>query len=59
MPLPNDDNGTLLPFVIGGDEVFALSQYVLRPYPSRNLDIARRIHKDYLKQEEWWNVRLS
>ena len=25
-------------------EVFALSQRVLRPYPSRNLDVARRIY---------------
>jgi len=29
-PLPND-NGTSMPFVIVGDEAFALSQHVLRP----------------------------
>jgi len=28
-PLPNDNNGTPMPFVIVGDEVFALSQHVL------------------------------
>jgi hypothetical protein len=40
-PLSNEDNGTPRPFVIVGDEAFALSQHVLRPYPSRNLDVAR------------------
>jgi hypothetical protein len=43
-PLPNEDNSTAIPFVIVGDEAFALSQHVLRPYPSRNLDVARRIY---------------
>ena len=33
-----------MPFVIVGDEAFALSQHVLRPYLSRNLDVARRIY---------------
>ena len=28
-PLPNADNGTPMPFVIVGDEAFALSQHVL------------------------------
>jgi len=32
-----------MPFVILGDEAFALS-HVLRPYSSRNLDVARRIY---------------
>ena len=32
----NNDNGTPTPFVILGDETFALSQRVLRPYCSRN-----------------------
>jgi len=41
--LPNEDNGAPMPFVIVGDEAFALS-HVLRPYPSRNLDVARRIY---------------
>jgi hypothetical protein len=43
-PLPDEDNGTAVPFVIVGDEAFALSQHVLRTYPSRNLDVARRIY---------------
>jgi len=29
---------------IVGDEAFTLSQHVLRPYPSRNVDVARRIY---------------
>ena len=33
-----------MPFVIVGDEAFALSQHVLRPYPSTNLDVARRMY---------------
>jgi hypothetical protein len=28
-PLPNEDNGTPMPFVIVGDKAFALSQHVL------------------------------
>jgi hypothetical protein len=32
-PLPDEDNGTLMPRVVVGDEAFALSQHVLRPYP--------------------------
>jgi hypothetical protein len=42
-PLHND-NGALMPFVILGDEAFALSQQFLRPYSSRNFDVARRIY---------------
>ena len=42
--MPNDDNGTPLPFVILGDEAFALLQQVLRPYSSINFDVARRIY---------------
>jgi len=30
-PLPNDENGKCMPFVIMGDEAFALSEHVLRP----------------------------
>jgi len=41
--LPNEDNGTPVPVIVG-DEAFALSQHVLRPYPSRNLNVARRIY---------------
>jgi hypothetical protein len=42
--LPNEDNGTPMPFVLVGDEAFALSHHVLWPYPSGNLDVARRIY---------------
>jgi hypothetical protein len=42
-PLPNKDNGTPMPFVIVEDEAFTLSQHVLRPYPSTNLAVARRM----------------
>jgi hypothetical protein len=59
-PLPIDDNGTPITFVIVGYEAFALSQHVLRPYPSRNLDVARRIYYYRLTRGEkkWWNVHL-
>ena len=30
-PSPNEDNGIPMPFVIVGDEAFALSHHVLRP----------------------------
>jgi hypothetical protein len=42
-PLLIEDNGTPITFVIVGYEAFALS-HVLRPYPSRNLDVVRRIY---------------
>ena len=29
--LPNDENGKCMPFVVVGDEAFALSEHVLRP----------------------------
>lgn len=47
--LPNDENGTPIPFVIVGDEAFALSENVLRPYPNKNLSVQHRI----------FNFRLS
>jgi len=43
-PLPSDDNGTPMPFVIEGDKSFALSQRILQPYSNRNLDISRHIY---------------
>ena len=43
--MPNDDNGKCIPFVIVGDEAFALSEYVLRPYPNGHLTVQQRIHK--------------
>jgi hypothetical protein len=38
-PLPNDENGKYMPFMIVGYEAFALSEHVLRPYPNRNLSV--------------------
>lgn len=42
--LPGDEGGKIMPFVLVGDEAFALSKHVLRPYPRRNLSIAQRIY---------------
>lgn len=46
-PLPQ--RNTPVPFVIVGDEAFPLKSYLIKPYPSRNLDHNRRI----------FNYRLS
>jgi len=43
-PLPNYENGKCMPFVIMGDESFALSEHALRPYPNRNLKAQQRIY---------------
>jgi hypothetical protein len=42
--LPNVENGKCMPFMIAGDEMFALSEHVLRPYPKRNLSVQQRIY---------------
>jgi hypothetical protein len=42
-PVPQDESGEHMPFVIVDDEAFALSEHVLRPYPHRNLSTAKRI----------------
>ena len=42
--MPNDENGKCMPFVIVGDEAFALSEHVLRPYPNTNLSVQQRIY---------------
>jgi len=42
-PLPNEENGKCMPLVIVGDEAFALSEHVLRPYPNRNLSVQQRM----------------
>jgi hypothetical protein len=42
--LRNDDSGKCMSFVIVGDEAFALSEHVLRPYPNRNLSVPQRIY---------------
>jgi hypothetical protein len=34
--LPSDAEGLSMPFVLVGDEAFALSEHVLRPYPNIN-----------------------
>lgn len=47
--LPNEENETAMLFIILGDEAFAVSEHVLRPYPSRNLSVTKRI----------FNYRLS
>lgn len=41
--LPGDKNGRPIPFVLVGDEAFALSEHILRPYPQRNLNIPKRV----------------
>jgi hypothetical protein len=43
-PLPNDENGKCIPFVVVGDEAFALSEHVLCPYPNRNLSVQQRMY---------------
>lgn len=40
--LPHDENGQSMPFVFVGDEAFALSTQILRPYPRRNLNIKKK-----------------
>ncbi|KAI8432610.1 hypothetical protein MSG28_013596 [Choristoneura fumiferana] len=47
--LPNDTNGPDMPFVLVGDEAFALSKHVMRPYPRKNLSVKQRV----------FNYRLS
>ena len=39
--MPNEDNGKCMPFVIVGDEAFALSEHVLRPYANGNLSVQK------------------
>jgi hypothetical protein len=43
--LLDGENGKCMPFVIVGEEVFTLSENVLRSYPNRNLSVQQRIHK--------------
>ena len=42
--LPSDAEGLSMPFVLVGDEAFALSEHVLRPYPNKNLTCLKRIY---------------
>ncbi|CAK1598457.1 unnamed protein product [Parnassius mnemosyne] len=41
--LPNDEDGKVMPLVFVGDEAFAQSEHVMRPYPRRNLTITQRV----------------
>lgn len=46
--LPNDENGTHMPFVFIGDEIFALSSQVMRPFPDRNQGLQQSIFNYHL-----------
>jgi hypothetical protein len=56
MPLTSD-NAKSMPFVIAGDEAFALSKYVLRPRPNGNstTNSQLQINKSL---SNCWNVHL-
>ncbi|CAK1603948.1 unnamed protein product [Parnassius mnemosyne] len=41
--LPKDENGENMPYVFDGDEAFALSEHIMRPYPRRNLSVTQRV----------------
>lgn len=47
--LPGDLNGQPMPFVFVGDEAFAVSSHIMRPFPDRHLSVQQRI----------FNYRLS
>ena len=49
VPLPQNIAGFELPYVIVGDEIFALKTWLLKPYPGRNLN----------EEEVVFNYRLS
>jgi hypothetical protein len=55
-PLPNDVNGTPMPFVVVGDEAFGLSKHVLLPFPRRNLSIKKKFSTIGIQELGWWNV---
>jgi len=42
--VPSDAEGLSMPFVFAGDEVFPLSEHVLRPYPNKMLTCLKRIY---------------
>lgn len=48
-PLPGDEDGVPQPFIVVGDEAFALNKHLLRPFPGKSLTNERRI----------FNYRLS
>lgn len=41
--LPYEENGKPMPFVIVGDQAFALSKHIVRPYSTRNLSTKQRV----------------
>lgn len=41
--LPNDTSGPEMPFVLVGDEAFAPSEHIMRPYTRRNLSVKQRV----------------
>jgi hypothetical protein len=49
-PLPSDDNGKCMQFVIVVDEDFPLPEHVLRPYPNGRLSVQQRIYNYRLKR---------
>jgi len=49
--LPSDARLLSTPFVHVGDEAFALSEHVLRPYPNKNLTFLKRIYNYRLSKE--------
>jgi len=44
--LPSDEEGLSMPFVLVGEEAFALSEHVLRPYHNKKLT--------FLKHTRWF-----
>ena len=42
--LPSDAEGLSMPSVLVGEETFALSEHVLRPYPNKMLTFLKRIY---------------
>lgn len=41
--LPYEETGKPMPFVIVGDEAFAQSEHIMRPYSKRNLSMKQRV----------------
>ena len=37
-------DGRMLPFVLVGDEAFPLKEYLMKPYPGRDLNEERRVY---------------
>jgi hypothetical protein len=56
--LPSHAGGLCIPFVLMGDEVFALSEHVLQPYPKRNLSFLKCVYHYRLSRacEGWWKA---